>query len=159
MNIDEWKKVVDTALRAQGKGFGTTQIDPAQLQQAYESGQSPVVFAKGLQAPTRVATPPAGAVPMVEYFPQPHLGTLRFLHTMFTLAAWFIWIGGAILTILAILVSLSVLKAGVPGAGVGVFGVVFALLYSLVYVFGGAFSMLLAQWTALFVGMHRRTGP
>lgn len=156
MNIDEWKKVVDTALRAQGKGFGTSQVDPAQLEEAWASGQSPVVFAKGLQAPTLVPQPVPGAVPMVEYFPVPHLGALRFLHTLFSLAAWFIWIGGAILTILAIIASLGLIKAGVPGAGAGVMGVIMALVFALSYVFMGALSMLLAQWTAIFVALHRR---
>jgi uncharacterized membrane protein YecN with MAPEG domain len=159
MNIDEWKKVVDTALRAQGKGFGTAQVDPVQIQEAFESGQSPVVFAKSLQGPTRVQQPPPGAVPMVEYFPHPHLGMLRFLHTMFTLAAWFIWIGGAILTLLAVLASIGLMKAGVPGAGAGAMGVVMALVFGLSYVFMGALSMLLAQWTALFVAVHRRVAP
>lgn len=78
MTFDEWQDAVNHALKAAGKPFVVHQIDPAQLSAAFQSGQSPVIFAR-----SAVAMPPQN-LPLVNPPTHPHTGTSAFPKTINT---------------------------------------------------------------------------
>ncbi len=56
MTFAEWKRAVDVGLRSGQRGFTTDEIDVAEMETAFEAGESPVAFAKTAQrSPTRTA--------------------------------------------------------------------------------------------------------
>lgn len=60
MNFNDWLKAVDQALKANGKGYTSSQIDLNHLTASFNSGVSPVIYARQQyhpMAPVPVAAP------------------------------------------------------------------------------------------------------
>lgn len=168
MNFPDWLRTVDSVLRGQGKNFTTAQLDPEQLDAAWQQGLSPVVFAKSVDGPT--AAPLTQAVApqvMPALFPAPSYRMLGFLHVIFKVAAILTWIAGAILSALAIVAAFSASGAAPVAAtegarqaasGFSVMALLMAVAMAGSYFLGGCFLFLISEGIALMVSVHDRLG-
>ena len=58
MNYKDWLKAVDQALRANNRGYLSAQIDQGHLTASFNSGVSPVIYARQLYHPMKALPPP-----------------------------------------------------------------------------------------------------
>lgn len=110
MDFATWCDAVDASLKAQGKPFSTAQIDPTDLQVAFQNGQSPVIFARATAAPSYISPNRLSNPPVILL--EPNIKMIRFLFYLFTVIGWLIWAAAAISVLLLGLVI--VLTAASP---------------------------------------------
>ncbi len=101
MTYLDWLRQVDDALRANQRGFTYTSIDPADLQSAFASGQSPVIYARGaVPSPQLVyqqrpgGQPYAGGQTWANQVPLPNTFACSLTCRSLTVVGWLIWVIG-----------------------------------------------------------------
>ncbi len=95
MNFDQWKDAVAQALAASNRGFGVGQIDPQDLQNAFNANVSPVIFARQATPSAPGAGPPGGAQPLQGnrgYVPLPSAFVVKVTAGVLGGVGWFCWV-------------------------------------------------------------------
>lgn len=94
MDFDQWCDAVDAALRSQGRGFGVSQIDPGDLQTAFQNNVSPVIFARQANPQPVLAQPqnPFPPQPKFQTAPVPSMFVIRTTHLILSICGWLFWV-------------------------------------------------------------------
>jgi hypothetical protein len=65
MDFQDWMDAVNQSLKASGAGYTVFQIDPSDLQSAFQQGISPILYARQGGHPMKAAPTPRGLAPMM----------------------------------------------------------------------------------------------
>lgn len=110
MDYNTWLDAVNQCLLVQGKTLNTSQIDPLEMTAAFNSGISPVIFARSIHSGMLLPSPQSAYNVRPSYridwtVPQANTKVCRVTHLILTFMAWIFW-GTGILCIAAFILIL-----------------------------------------------------
>lgn len=176
MDYQAWLKAFDASMKASGSGFTSTMYSATELQAAWSNGVSPVIAARqaiagqfNMAGAALVASPGHAPFPMPVrqglIVPAPNRKMLGFLHILFKVCAYIIWVVGAIFLLIYVLGALGIFGVAIADAKKnpqGVSGVAFVVAMGVPYVaawtlamtVAGGIWMFISELICLLTGIH-----